>query len=145
MKTSLKTSSEKRITIADHLLTQTYPSVKEPKILLSVLKNLYRALFERMREVMKERLGFVRDEEIEPRFKRLARENDLLDQWETYEEARRLLRKHEDSVAESSSTKESQSSKNHEMKKQLKPEELRKLLKKTKDFHKQTEEVLQKC
>ena len=33
-----------RLSVADHLLTQTYPLVKDPKLLLAVLQNLVEAV-----------------------------------------------------------------------------------------------------
>lgn len=34
-------ASKKRLSIADHMLTQTFPLVKDPKLLLGVLNNLF--------------------------------------------------------------------------------------------------------
>lgn len=36
--------SKKKIQIADHILTQTYPIVNDPKLLLTVLENVFLAL-----------------------------------------------------------------------------------------------------
>ncbi len=36
--------AEQKIKIADHLLSTTYPAVKEPKLLFSVIENIFRAL-----------------------------------------------------------------------------------------------------
>lgn len=41
---ALQKESEKKLKIADHLLTVTYPMVKEPKLLISVIENIYQAL-----------------------------------------------------------------------------------------------------
>lgn len=38
--------AKKRLHTADHILTQTYPLVKDPKLLLAVLQNLYTSLDE---------------------------------------------------------------------------------------------------
>ena len=40
----LKESAKKKILIADHMLTQTYPLVKDVKLLLPVLENTFLAL-----------------------------------------------------------------------------------------------------
>lgn len=41
---ALQKESEKKLKIADHLLTVTYPMVKEPKLLISVIENIYQSL-----------------------------------------------------------------------------------------------------
>lgn len=40
----LRESAKERIKIADHILTMTYPLVKDPKLLLVVLENVFLAL-----------------------------------------------------------------------------------------------------
>jgi hypothetical protein len=35
--------ARRKVTVADHILTQTYPLVKDPKLLLAVLQNLFEA------------------------------------------------------------------------------------------------------
>ena len=40
----LKTSADQKLKVADHLLSTTYSLVKEPKLLVSVIENLYQAL-----------------------------------------------------------------------------------------------------
>jgi hypothetical protein len=40
----LRENAKKKIGIADHMLTQTYPLVQDPKLLLSVLENVFLAL-----------------------------------------------------------------------------------------------------
>jgi len=42
----------RKLQIADHMLTQTYPAVKDPKLLLSVLENLFLALTNGMAAVL---------------------------------------------------------------------------------------------
>lgn len=42
----------RNIKIADHMLTQTYPSVKDPKLLLSVLENVFLSLTNAMAAVL---------------------------------------------------------------------------------------------
>ncbi|PIN86441.1 hypothetical protein COV19_04760 [Candidatus Woesearchaeota archaeon CG10_big_fil_rev_8_21_14_0_10_44_13] len=42
----------RNLKIADHMLTQTYPSVKDPKILLSVLENVFLALTNSMAAIL---------------------------------------------------------------------------------------------
>ena len=41
---SFKAQAEQKIKVADHLLSTTYSFVKEPKLLVSVIENLYHAL-----------------------------------------------------------------------------------------------------
>jgi len=48
----LKESAKKKITIADHMLTQTYPLVKDAKLLLAVLENVFLALSYSMSSVL---------------------------------------------------------------------------------------------
>ncbi len=36
--------ARKKLSVADHILTQTYPLVKDPKLLVAVLQNLYEAV-----------------------------------------------------------------------------------------------------
>jgi hypothetical protein len=40
----LRDIARKRIQIADHMLTMTYPMVKDPKLLLAVVENIFLAL-----------------------------------------------------------------------------------------------------
>lgn len=40
----LKEIAKKKIQIADHMLTMTYPMVKDPKLLLAVMENVFLAL-----------------------------------------------------------------------------------------------------
>ncbi|MFC1753999.1 hypothetical protein ACFL96_11515 [Thermoproteota archaeon] len=40
----VKEKAEKSIKIADHMLTQTYPLVNDPRLLLTVLENIFLAL-----------------------------------------------------------------------------------------------------
>jgi len=40
----LREAAKKKIQIADHMLTMTYPLVKDPKLLLAVLENVFLAL-----------------------------------------------------------------------------------------------------
>ena len=42
----------KNIQYADHLLTQTYPAVKDPKLLLAVLENMFLALTSSMAAIL---------------------------------------------------------------------------------------------
>lgn len=39
----LRELAKRKITVADHILTQTYPLVKDPKLLLAVLENIFYA------------------------------------------------------------------------------------------------------
>jgi len=41
---ALKHEAEEKLKVADHLLSTTYPVVKEPKLLLSVIENIYRSM-----------------------------------------------------------------------------------------------------
>lgn len=38
-----KDLARRKVTVADHILTQTYPLVKDPKLLLAVLQNIFEA------------------------------------------------------------------------------------------------------
>lgn len=40
----LRDAASKKLHLADHMLTMTYPMVKDPKLLLSVIENLFLAL-----------------------------------------------------------------------------------------------------
>jgi len=40
----LKSQAEEKLKIADHLISTTYSLVKEPKLLVSVIENIYQAL-----------------------------------------------------------------------------------------------------
>ena len=44
--------AKKHLKLADHMLTQTYPLVKDPKLLLAVLQNLFRALDHTMSAIL---------------------------------------------------------------------------------------------
>lgn len=48
----LRNSAQKRIHIADHMLTQTYPLIQDPKLLLAVLENTFLALSHSMSSVL---------------------------------------------------------------------------------------------
>ncbi len=38
---NFRDNAQKKLSVADHILTQTYPLVKDPKLLLSVLENVF--------------------------------------------------------------------------------------------------------
>ena len=40
----LRDMARKKIQIADHMLTMTYPMIKDPKLLLAVMENIFLAL-----------------------------------------------------------------------------------------------------
>lgn len=40
----LRETAKKKISIADHMLTQTYPLIKDPKLLLAIIENIFLAL-----------------------------------------------------------------------------------------------------
>lgn len=44
--------AKRNIQIADHMLTQTYPFVKDPKLLLAVMENIFLALTNAMASVL---------------------------------------------------------------------------------------------
>lgn len=44
--------AQKHVKIADHMLTQTYPLVRDPKLLLSVLESLYAGLQEAVAAIL---------------------------------------------------------------------------------------------
>ncbi len=48
----LREIAKKKIIVADHMLTQTYPMVKEPKLLLAVLENIFLALANAMTSLL---------------------------------------------------------------------------------------------
>lgn len=48
----LKEAAKKKISIADHMLTQTYPLVKDAKLLLAVLDNIFLSLSYAMSSVL---------------------------------------------------------------------------------------------
>ena len=48
----LKEAAKKRLRIADHMLTQTYPLVQDPKLLLAVMENIFLALTNSMGSVL---------------------------------------------------------------------------------------------
>ncbi|MFC1648048.1 hypothetical protein ACFL1B_01180 [Nanoarchaeota archaeon] len=51
-------AAKKKLKVADHLLTITYPMVKDPKLLLSVLDNLYQAMENGMNSVLEYEILF---------------------------------------------------------------------------------------
>lgn len=48
----LRDIAKKRITIADHILTQTYPLVQDTKLLLAVIENIFLALTNSMGSIL---------------------------------------------------------------------------------------------
>src|SRR3989338_261446 len=44
--------ARRNIQLADHMLTQTYPLVKDPKLLLAVIENIFLALTNAMASVL---------------------------------------------------------------------------------------------
>jgi len=40
----LRKTAEEKLHIADHMLTQTYPLIKDPKLLMAIIENLFLAL-----------------------------------------------------------------------------------------------------
>ncbi len=49
---SYRDEARRNIRIADHMLTMTYPMLKDPKILLAVLENIFMALTNSMASVL---------------------------------------------------------------------------------------------
>ena len=47
-----KEAAKKRLQIADHMLTMTYPFVQDPKLLITVIENLFLALSNAMSSVL---------------------------------------------------------------------------------------------
>ena len=48
----LREMAKKKISIADHILTQTYPLVEDPKVLLAVMENLFLAATNSMASIL---------------------------------------------------------------------------------------------
>jgi hypothetical protein len=48
----LRENAKKKINIADHILTQTYPIIQDPKLLLAVLENIFLALTNGMGSIL---------------------------------------------------------------------------------------------
>ncbi|MBN2111473.1 hypothetical protein JW707_00065 [Candidatus Woesearchaeota archaeon] len=47
-----RTKAQEKLKLADHMLTQTYPLVKDPKLLVAVMENLFLALTNAMGSVL---------------------------------------------------------------------------------------------
>jgi hypothetical protein len=56
----LRDAASKKLQLADHILTMTYPVVKDPKILLSVIENLFLAFSYGIGSVLHYELTFKR-------------------------------------------------------------------------------------
>ncbi|MBT7903353.1 hypothetical protein HN587_05810 [Candidatus Woesearchaeota archaeon] len=57
-------AAQKKIQVADHMLTQTYPMVKDPKLLLAVLENIFVSTSYSLDAL----LFFMRDQKEIPQF-----------------------------------------------------------------------------
>ena len=60
----LREAAAKKLSVAEHLLTVTYPMVKDPKILLAVMENLYEALENGMDSLLQHDLQFKKIEVV---------------------------------------------------------------------------------
>jgi len=58
----------RNLKIADHLLTQTYPSVNDPKVLLSVLENVFLSLTNAMAAILHYERAYKRIPNFEANF-----------------------------------------------------------------------------
>ena len=56
----LREHARKRIQVADHMLTMTYPMVKDPKLLLAVMENIFLALTNSMGALLHYERAFKR-------------------------------------------------------------------------------------
>jgi len=56
----LRESAKKRITVADHMLVITYPMVKDPRLLITIIENLFLAMTSSMGSVLHYDLLFKR-------------------------------------------------------------------------------------
>jgi hypothetical protein len=101
-------AARRKLSVADHLLTQTYPLVKDPKLLLAVLQNLIEAVDAGVisalgREVSEKRLVVVPDD-AEARlaaFRQAADRYGLQPEFFRFaEELRETLRDHQQSPVE---------------------------------------------
>lgn len=99
---SAKINAEKKLKVADHLLGTTYSFVKDPKLLLSVIDNLFQALdlaittlvdFEKKTDNSIEKIDFFR-RKIIPKY---SLEREILD---FYVELKDLLEFHKNSGME---------------------------------------------
>ncbi|MBI2139497.1 hypothetical protein HYU14_01125 [Candidatus Woesearchaeota archaeon] len=56
----LQAEASKRLSIADHMLAVTYPMVKDPKLLVSVLDNMFLAMTHSLESLLHYERGFKR-------------------------------------------------------------------------------------
>ncbi|MBN1386521.1 hypothetical protein JW968_06135 [Candidatus Woesearchaeota archaeon] len=56
----LRDEAKKRLSTADHMLTQTYPMVNDPKILIAVLQNLHSSLDKALCSILEHERHFKR-------------------------------------------------------------------------------------
>lgn len=98
----------KHLRIADHMLTITYPMVKDPKLLLTILDNLYRSVMSSVESLLQYERLFKRinvfgdsDEERLSIFKHVAQKYRLDQKYiRTIFELKELIRAHRNSPME---------------------------------------------
>ncbi len=98
----------RQLKIADHMLTVTYPLVKDPKLLLTVLDNLYKSVMCSLNSLLFYERTFKRinifgdsDEERINIFKHLAQKHQLDPKYlKTIRELKELIREHKNSPME---------------------------------------------
>ena len=66
-------AAEHKLKVADHLLSTTYPIVKDPKLLISVIENLYEAMGEAITAVLEHELVLAHVHSAEQRLEMFRR------------------------------------------------------------------------
>ena len=77
-------TAESRIKVADHLLTQTYSMLKDPKLLLVVTEKLYQAQLETINAYL----------EYEKQYQRAKNPEDILQKLSMFEKKAKKLSEH---------------------------------------------------
>ncbi len=132
----------RKMRLADHMLTMTYPLLKDPKILLSVLQNIFSALSNAVSAVLYQELYYKRiphfNDSFESRFNALKahvvkKYNIDLKTVRLIAELRELLNEHERASVEFSRKGKLFMARDDYIMRSLSPEDLKRYLKKGKE------------
>lgn len=104
----LRSQAARHAEVADHMLSVTYPTLSDPKLLVTVLENAYASMLAAVESLLQYELLFKRinlyGDSVEERlrmFKHLSAKHELDPKYLTaIEELRQILREHQESPME---------------------------------------------
>lgn len=148
----LREIAKKKLKLADHILTMTYPVVKDSKLLLGVLENLFLSLTNAMGSVLHYERTFKRIPEFKDNyvskynlFREYARENNIDNDYLKFiQEVKNLVVQHKKSPVEFSRKDQFVMCNEDYNMKTISVEQLKAYVEKAKSFLTSTQQIISK-